>query len=291
MNMDGRIVDPVSLKLGNTTFPEVVHVAPIQDDMLLGLDFLLEHRVGIKLKELQLHIRAADERVPLEAVNSKMEQTTVAKVTAERVEQILACLTARVKSNDHRQERAYCILQPGENRRMNTSRTWFPLSLETATPCRMKCFQHPTEVFPSYWVPPVLVHILGEIPQTAKHHLDVLTCNDVSSNQDASDPADTEVVASPMRPERGTPVRQTRAFAPQALSEPSYVLYTYRLKNESNCVPEQVVTPYLLQCCLEIDTNGLILKRYGHTYLPPIHKLGTPYLFTFSDLCPAVSER
>ena len=50
-------VGPVSLKLGNTTFPEVVHVAPIQDDMLLGLDF-----------------RAADERVPPEAVNSKMEQ-------------------------------------------------------------------------------------------------------------------------------------------------------------------------------------------------------------------------
>ena len=74
MRMDGHIVSPVSLKLGNTTFPEVVHVAPIQDDMLLGLDFLLKHRVDIKLKTLNLHIRAADERVPLEAVNSKMEQ-------------------------------------------------------------------------------------------------------------------------------------------------------------------------------------------------------------------------
>ena len=31
-------------------------------------------------------------------------------------------------------------------------------------------------------------------------------------------------------------------------------------KNESKCVPEQVVTPYLLQCCPEINTNGLILK-------------------------------
>ena len=50
MRMDGHIVGPASLKLGNTTFPEVVHVAPIQDDMLLGLDFLLKHRVDIKLK-------------------------------------------------------------------------------------------------------------------------------------------------------------------------------------------------------------------------------------------------
>ena len=109
MKMDGRIVGPVSLKLGNTTFPEVVHVAPIQDDILLGLDFLLKHRVDIKLKELQLHIRAADERVPLEALNSKMEQNTVAKFTAERVEHIPACPTARVKSN-YPQERANCIL-------------------------------------------------------------------------------------------------------------------------------------------------------------------------------------
>ena len=120
MKMEGRIVGPVSLKLGNTTFPKAVRVAPIQDDMLLGLDFLLKHRVDIKLKKLQLHIRAADERVPLEAVNSKMEQKNMAKVTVERVEQIQACPTARVKSN-HAQERADCILQPGQNRRMNAS--------------------------------------------------------------------------------------------------------------------------------------------------------------------------
>ena len=103
--------------------------------------------------------------------------------------------------------------------------------------------KHPAEVFPSYWVPFTLVHILGEITETAKHHLDVLTCNNVSNNQHAGDPADTEEAVSPMRRERGTPVRHTQAFAPQALYEPSYVLYTYRLKNESNCVPEQVVTP------------------------------------------------
>ena len=197
----------------------------IQDGMLLGLDFLLKHRVDIKLKGLQLNIRAADERVPLETVNSKMEQKTVAKVTAARVEQIPACPTARVESS-HPQERAVCILQPEESRRMNITRTWFhPLGLETATPCRMKCDQHPAEVFSSYWVSPVLVHGLGEMTETAKRHRDVLTCNDVSSNQDAGDPADTEEAVSPLRLERGTPVRQTWAFAPQALSEPSHVCF------------------------------------------------------------------
>ena len=70
-----------------------------------------------------------------------------------------------------------------------------------------------------------------------------------------------------MRPERGTLVRQTRAFALQALSEPSYVLYTCRLKNEAKCVPEQVDTPYFHQFCLEIYTSGSFLKDVGtHVY-------------------------
>ena len=137
------------------------------------------------------------------------------------------------------------------------------LNMVPTTPCRMKCFQHPAEVFPLYWVPPALVHILGEIPETAKHHLDVLTGNDVSNNQDAGDPVDTEEAVLPMKLERRTAVQQTWAFALQASSEPPYVLYTYRLKNEANCVPEQVVTPYLLHCCLEIDTSGSFLKDVG----------------------------
>ena len=51
MKIDGHIACPVSLKLGSTTFPALVHVEPKHDDMLLGLDFLLEHGVDIKLKE------------------------------------------------------------------------------------------------------------------------------------------------------------------------------------------------------------------------------------------------
>ena len=124
MKMDGCIVGPVSLKLSNTTSSEIVHMAPIQDDMLIGLDLLLKHRVDIKLKELQLNIRVADERVPLEEVNSNMERKTVATVTAERVEQIQTYPTARVKSS-HPQERADCVLQPRDNRRMNASQKWF----------------------------------------------------------------------------------------------------------------------------------------------------------------------
>lgn len=50
MKMDGRIVGPMILILGGTEFPEVVHVSPIYDDMLLKFDFLLKDRVNIKLE-------------------------------------------------------------------------------------------------------------------------------------------------------------------------------------------------------------------------------------------------
>ena len=39
--------------------------------------------------------------------------------------------------------------------------------LETVTTGRMKCDQHPAEVFSSYWVSPALVHGYGEITNTA----------------------------------------------------------------------------------------------------------------------------
>ena len=72
MKIGGHIVGPVLLKMGNSTFPEVVHVAPIQEDMPLGLDFLLKHWVDITLKELHLHIGAAGEKVPLEAIKGSL---------------------------------------------------------------------------------------------------------------------------------------------------------------------------------------------------------------------------
>ena len=57
LRMDGFVVGPVALKLGKNTFPAAVYVAPIQDDMLLGLDFLLRHGVNIKLDDRCLDFR------------------------------------------------------------------------------------------------------------------------------------------------------------------------------------------------------------------------------------------
>ena len=85
MKMEGFVVGPVALKLGEITFPEAVYVAPIQDDMLLGLDFLLRHGVDIKLDDMCLDLRRNGEKVPIEVkrrVTSK--DSAVAKVTIEK---------------------------------------------------------------------------------------------------------------------------------------------------------------------------------------------------------------
>ena len=87
MKMAGRIVGPLLIKLGTVTFPAVVHVAPINNDMLLGLDFLLKIGANIILKELHLLVTGASEKVPLEIKYTNTASHTISKVTAKGVEQ------------------------------------------------------------------------------------------------------------------------------------------------------------------------------------------------------------
>ena len=120
--MDGHIVGPVSLELGSTVFQVVVRVAPIHSDMLIGLDFLLQHGLEISLNELYLLIRADKERIPLEKAKSQIEHYAVSKVTVELLEITRACPTVK---NSHLQERAHCILQqPREITRTNFAPAW-----------------------------------------------------------------------------------------------------------------------------------------------------------------------
>lgn len=51
--MSGQKVGPVQLRIGSSVFNEVLHVAPIEDDILLGFDFLV--RQGAKL-DMQNHL-------------------------------------------------------------------------------------------------------------------------------------------------------------------------------------------------------------------------------------------
>ena len=82
LRMDGFVVGPVALKLGEITFPEAVYVAPIQDDMLLGLDFMLRHGVDIKLNDRCLDFRGKGQNVPIEVERmGTSKESQVKKVT------------------------------------------------------------------------------------------------------------------------------------------------------------------------------------------------------------------
>lgn len=55
--MKGFEVGPVSISLGSQVFTvEEVYVAPIDDNMFLGLDFLLEHRMVVNMDTGNLEI-------------------------------------------------------------------------------------------------------------------------------------------------------------------------------------------------------------------------------------------
>ena len=82
LRMDGFVVGPVALKLGEITFPEAVYVAPIQDEMLLGLDFMLRHGVDIKLNDRCLDFRGKGQKVPIEVERmGTSKESQVKKVT------------------------------------------------------------------------------------------------------------------------------------------------------------------------------------------------------------------
>ena len=89
----------------------MVHIAPIYEDMLLGLNFLLEHAVDISLRELYLLIRQDNEKVPPEIVNSDRTGNSVSKITVGTVEEIPANPTNYGKSYMYKSlDRADCIL-------------------------------------------------------------------------------------------------------------------------------------------------------------------------------------
>ena len=84
LKMKGFVVGLVPLQLGSGTFMEAVYVAPIQDDMLLGLAFLLRHGVDIQLDNRFLHFRETKENVPIEVERSNNKTPSVARVTISK---------------------------------------------------------------------------------------------------------------------------------------------------------------------------------------------------------------
>ena len=83
MKMKGMLLEPIPIEIGDRRFHESVYVAPIEDDMLIGLDFMLRHNATINLGGAYLEM--GKEIVPIITGNNKSTETVkVAKVTVKK---------------------------------------------------------------------------------------------------------------------------------------------------------------------------------------------------------------
>ena len=69
MSMKGFVVGPVNVQLGGLTFEEDLYVAPIQDEMLLGIDISQERKINIETSKSCLDIMG--EKIPMQKGKTK----------------------------------------------------------------------------------------------------------------------------------------------------------------------------------------------------------------------------
>ncbi|KAK3099798.1 hypothetical protein FSP39_009765 [Pinctada imbricata] len=55
--MKGYLVEPTSLEINGKVYKESIYVAPLEDTMLIGLDFMSKYQVTLDMKEGQLYIQ------------------------------------------------------------------------------------------------------------------------------------------------------------------------------------------------------------------------------------------
>lgn len=81
MSMIGFVVGPVTVELGNQCFQELIYVAPIEDDMLLGINFMSKHGINLDLKDSILTLGSNKIKM---TTSSKNKNPTVAKVCVDK---------------------------------------------------------------------------------------------------------------------------------------------------------------------------------------------------------------
>jgi predicted aspartyl protease len=95
LNMLGYKVGPVSIVIGSQTFLEnEVYVAPVEDEMLLGLDFLQQHQAVINMSDGKLEIGHG--RISMNCAIDSLKELQVAEVTVLNNTVIPPCSVLRL---------------------------------------------------------------------------------------------------------------------------------------------------------------------------------------------------
>ena len=84
LKIKGFIIRPLALQIGSHVYEEEVYVAPIEDKMLLGLDFLRRNKISINLGQEEGYLEVNEQKIPF-VLKDKMKKGTKKKPKASRV--------------------------------------------------------------------------------------------------------------------------------------------------------------------------------------------------------------
>ena len=114
LKMEGRVVGPINIKIGKNLYNEEIYVAPIEDDMLLGLKFLRKIGASADLANDILTIK--DEKIPMQFGNTNDRGLTrIARVRIAKEVVIPPLTVAKVPCHLSRKLHDF-IIEPSVNR-------------------------------------------------------------------------------------------------------------------------------------------------------------------------------
>ena len=119
MKVQGMRVGPVSMTLGHTKFEEVLYVAPIEDEMLLGIDFLRRYAESIQIKGAKLVVGGED--IPIHT-GGGIEPARILRVHLQQ-RTVLPPNKVKRATGVIDQKMAACVFEPAANLPVHLPRT------------------------------------------------------------------------------------------------------------------------------------------------------------------------
>ena len=114
LKMEGRVVGPINIKIGKNLYNEEIYVAPIEDDMLLGLKFL--RKIGASADVANDILTIKDEQIPMQFGNTNDRGLTrIARVRIAKEVVIPTLTVTKVPCHLSRKLHDF-IIEPSINR-------------------------------------------------------------------------------------------------------------------------------------------------------------------------------
>ena len=92
--MQAYVVGPVKIELGGTIYQEVVYVAPIDNDMLLGFDFLKKYSARLDMRRNEMEL--GDKIIGLQ-LGDPLQEPRIARVSVDKRKVIPPNSVAKIK--------------------------------------------------------------------------------------------------------------------------------------------------------------------------------------------------